>query len=142
MKKSAVAVLLALTLSFATFVAGFYVGRNFNHSSIQISGISTVTDPASISDPLQATVTTVPPTLDETTRRLMAAINAATLEELDAVPNIGPKLARAIIDYRSTYGNFEKPEDITNVDGIGSKTLQHILNYFLGRLSNEDSSSG
>lgn len=138
MKKSAVVILLALTLAFAAFVAGFYVGRNINHGSIQISGIPTITRPSSAGDVLHTTVTTVPPTLDETTRQLMAAINAATLEELDAIPNIGPKLAQAILDYRSSYGDFEKPEDITNVDGIGEKTLQNIMDHFLGRLNNED----
>lgn len=138
MKKSAIAVLLALTLAFAAFVAGFYVGRNYNHSSVQISGIPKSTKPSSATDTQQTTVTTVPATLDETTKQLMAAINAATLEELDAVPNIGTSLAQAILDYRHEFGDFEKPEDITNVDGIGPKKLQNILDHFLGRLNNEN----
>lgn len=140
MKKSAVAVMLALTLIFAAFVAGFYVGRNYNHSSIQISGMPISTGTVSSTGVLQAT--TVPATLDETTRQIMAAINAATLEELDAVANIGSVTAQKILDYRSQYGDFEKPEDLLNVSGIGEKTLQNILDHFRGRLNNEDTGRG
>lgn len=135
MKKSAIALMLSLTLAFATFVAGFYVGRNYNHSSIQISGIPKATH--SPSNTTQHS-TTVPATLDETTRQLMAAINEATLEQLDAVANIGQVMAQKILDYRKQYGDFEKPEDLLNVSGIGEKTLQDILDHFLGRLNNED----
>lgn len=138
MKKSAIAVLLALTLAFAAFVAGFYVGRNYNHSSIQISGISRSTSPSAVADTPQTTLTTVPATLDETTRQLMAAINSATLAEWDEVPDIGEVTAKKILDYRSEYGDFERPEDLLNVSGIGEKTLQNILDHFLGRLNNED----
>lgn len=138
MKKSAIAVLLALTLAFAAFVAGFYVGRNYNHSSIQISGIAKSTKPPSTGAVGQTTVTTVPATLDETTRQVMALINAATLEQWDAVPGIGEKTAQVILDYKSEYGDFEKPEDLLSISGIGEKTLQNILDHFHGRLNNED----
>ena len=139
MKKSAIAVLLALTLMFAAFVAGFYVGRNYDPSNIQISGLPLQTKPTSTpTSPSEAT-TTVPATLDETTRQLMAAINAATLEEWDKVPNIGEATAKKILDYRNAYGDFEKPEDLLYVNGIGEKTLQNIIEHFLGRLNNEDS---
>ncbi len=138
MKKSAIYVLLALTLAFAAFVAGFYLGRNYDHSSIQISGVLKLTTPSPIPSQAQTTVTTVPATLDETTRQLMSAINAATLQDWDAVDQIGPVTAQRILDYRSQYGDFEQPEDLLNVSGIGEKTLQTILDHFLGRLHNED----
>ncbi len=142
MKKSAVAVLLALTLAFAAFVAGFYLGRNYDHSSIQISGVLKVTTPSTAPSQPQATATTVPATLDETTLQLMAAINAATLADWDAVNNIGPITAQRILDYRSQYGDFQRPEDLLNVSGIGEKTLQTIIDHFLGRLHNEDTGRG
>ena len=53
-------------------------------------------------------------------------INSATLDELDTLPEIGPKTAQAIIDYRNTYGLFTKIDDILEVSGIGPVTFEKI----------------
>jgi competence protein ComEA len=50
-------------------------------------------------------------------------INTASSEELQTLPRIGPKLARAIIEYRGKrpFGNIE---EIQNVPRIGPKTFE------------------
>ena len=138
MKKSAITILLSLTLAFAAFVAGFYLGRNDNHSSIQISGLDKATLPFASTSTLTTAPTTVPATLDAQTQRLMDAINTATFEQWDAVPGIGEIYANRILAYRNTYGDFQRPEDLLHVSGIGEKTLDKIIEHFLGRLQDED----
>jgi comEA protein len=53
-------------------------------------------------------------------------INTATSQELQLLPGIGPQLARRIVAHRQTHGLFSSPSQITEVRGIGEKTLQRI----------------
>ena len=46
-------------------------------------------------------------------------INAASSDELESLPGIGPALAERIIAYRTEHGAFSRPEDLMNVSGIG-----------------------
>ncbi|GAE91121.1 late competence protein [Gracilibacillus boraciitolerans JCM 21714] len=56
-------------------------------------------------------------------------INTATAEEIQTIPGIGEVKANEIVTYRETYGRFEKMEDLTNVSGIGEKTVEKIEAY-------------
>ena len=56
-------------------------------------------------------------------------INTATVDELDALPGIGPTTAQAIVDYRLQNGNFQTIQDIQKVPGIGSATYDGIQDY-------------
>jgi len=51
-------------------------------------------------------------------------INRASEAELTTLQGIGSSKARAIILYREMFGGFATPEDIVNVKGIGTATLE------------------
>ena len=49
-------------------------------------------------------------------------LNKASVTELTQLKRVGQKYAQRIVDYREKNGPFTKPEDVMNVQGIGSKT--------------------
>lgn len=52
-------------------------------------------------------------------------INDASAEQIaSAMTGIGESKAKAIVDYRSSHGKFKSVQDLENVDGIGSKTVE------------------
>jgi competence protein ComEA len=50
-------------------------------------------------------------------------INAAGAQELEALPGIGPVLARRIVEDREAHGPFAGLRDLLRVSGIGEKKL-------------------
>jgi comEA protein len=56
-------------------------------------------------------------------------INTAGLTELQKLPNIGPKIAQRILDYRKQNGDFKKAEDLMKVRGIGEKVFLKIKDF-------------
>jgi competence protein ComEA len=58
-------------------------------------------------------------------------INTASEEEILQLPGIGPAKAAAIIAYREEHGPFQKVEDLSNVTGIGEKTLEKIKEHIV-----------
>lgn len=56
-------------------------------------------------------------------------LNTATLEELDALPGVGPSTAKNIIAYREAHGGFAAPEEIMNVKRIGEKTFGKLKEF-------------
>ncbi len=59
-------------------------------------------------------------------------INSANAKSIaDALTGIGIKKADAIVKYRTEKGAFNAVEDLTNVKGIGQKTLDKNRNDIL-----------
>ena len=136
MKNSITAVLISVTLAFAAFVAGFYIGKNTVNTKTEIFGYTDTTagsgssaeqaptsSPEIPSDPQGSGGVSTPQTT------FPININTATLEELDLIPGIGPVLAQRILDYREEIGRFTSVEELLDVSGIGEKTLAKMLEY-------------
>ncbi len=56
-------------------------------------------------------------------------INNATTEQLMTLEGVGESKAKSIIEYREKNGQFNKIEDIMNVDGIGEALYNKIKNH-------------
>ncbi|AGB24390.1 competence protein ComEA-like protein with helix-hairpin-helix repeat region [Mycobacterium sp. JS623] len=53
-------------------------------------------------------------------------LNAATVEDLDALPGVGPVTAAAIIAWREANGRFTNVDQLGDVDGIGPARLEKL----------------
>ena len=56
-------------------------------------------------------------------------INTASAAELERLPEIGPGLAKRIVDYRQQHGRFETSEELMRVRGIGPKKYKTLEGY-------------
>ena len=56
-------------------------------------------------------------------------INTASESQLMLLPRVGPSLAKKIVDYRSSNGEFKAPEELVMVPGVGDKTYELMAPY-------------
>ena len=56
-------------------------------------------------------------------------LNAATSEELQLVPGIGPGTAEKILQMRKSYGAFKSVDHLSGIRGIGPKRLEKFREY-------------
>ncbi|AQT79497.1 hypothetical protein B1R94_09755 [Mycolicibacterium litorale] len=53
-------------------------------------------------------------------------LNTATVEQLDALPGVGPVTAAAIVSWRDANGRFTNIDQLGEVDGIGPARLEKL----------------
>lgn len=84
---------------------------------------------ACITTTTSTTTSTTTTQQNTSTTSSKVSINRGTIDELQTLTGIGLTKAQAIIDYRTTNGNFTKLEDLLNVSGIGTSTYDKIKDY-------------
>jgi competence protein ComEA len=53
-------------------------------------------------------------------------LNTATVEQLDALPGVGPVTAQRIVDWRTRNGRFATVDQLREVEGIGERRLGQL----------------
>jgi competence protein ComEA len=54
------------------------------------------------------------------------SLSSATPEQLDALPGVGPVLARRIVDWREAHGGFTALSQLQQVPGVGPRTFERL----------------
>ena len=53
-------------------------------------------------------------------------LNAATVEQLDALPGVGPVTAQRILEWRNRHGRFTRVEQLREIEGIGERRFAQL----------------
>lgn len=64
-------------------------------------------------------------------RRTFVDVNTADSAALAAIPGIGPRTARAILEDRDRQGPFRRPSDLMRVPGMGPVKAPRVARYLV-----------
>lgn len=53
-------------------------------------------------------------------------LNTATLDQLEALPGVGPVLAQRILDWRRAHGRFASVDELREVSGVGDRKFAEL----------------
>ncbi len=74
---------------------------------------------------------------------LLLNLNTATIQQLDALPGIGPVLAHRIVEFREKRGGFRRVEELLAVPGISERRWQTLRTLVeVGKLRDDSANSG
>ena len=99
--------------------------RPRRRSSSSISPPGSQTESRS-SCPARGSVAAVAPTPGGGAASGPVHLNSATLEQLDALPGVGPVTAQKILDYRQKHGAFGSVDELDAISGIGPARLETL----------------
>ncbi len=116
-------VLLITSLVLSMILVGY------NAFSVPVIPPPTATYTQNTTTATEAPTRSLYPTVEEVLHEYSININNADLEKLTQLPGIGVVLAGRIIDYRNEHGPFGSLDELTNVKGIGEKTLEKLRDY-------------
>ena len=115
-------------------------------SFVIVIGLTAITVSVCVNSKSKVTFSNGTSTLDsshlpEDTYIFPADLNTVSKEQLMQIDGIGEKTAQKIIDYRTEIGMYTSMEQLLNVDSIGEKTLEKLKKYLYVLNSADNSSS-
>ena len=125
MRKPHFSMLVLVTLIFVCYTCGYFHGISQRKSQITVSVTKEIpTKPQQI---VFKEITAE----KEREAGFPISINHAQKDDLMTLPGIGDVLAQRILDYREIHGKFTSVEELLNIEGIGEKRLEELLDLIV-----------
>lgn len=108
-------------------LVGLNLARRVADGEQVVVGIATPAGrPASLNSSVGPGSPTAPPVVATAAPAGPLDLNAATADQLDALPGVGPVTAAAIVAWRQGNGDFTDVDQLSEVDGIGPARLEKL----------------